>query len=75
MFNQLVQCNTQNDIERCREKHEQRVPAHALEYLARVDDVAQYPGAHCDMGDDKYMYGTTASSGNESMNRANMRAR
>ena len=75
MFNQLVQCNTLHDIERCREKYEHQVPAHALGYLARVNDNAQYPGARCDEGDDVYMYGRTASSGNESMNRANMRAR
>ena len=74
-FNQLLQCNTLNDINRCREKYEDRVPAHALGYLARVPDIGQYPGARCDMGDNVYMYGRTASSGNESMNRANMRAR
>ncbi len=74
-FNQLLQCNTLHDIERCREKHEQNIPAHALGYLARVDNNAQYPGARCEGGDDVFMYGRTASSGNESMNRANMHAR
>ena len=75
MFNQLLQCNTLNEIERFREKHGHKLPTHALGYLARVNNVAQYPGARCGMGDDVCMYGRTASSGNESMNRANKCAR
>jgi hypothetical protein len=51
------------------------VPAHALGYLAQAGDIAQYPGACCDMGENVFMYGRTASSGNESMNRANMHAK
>ncbi len=45
-----------------------------LEYLARVADMEQYPGAHCDMSDNVYIYGRTTSSGNESMNNANKNA-
>ncbi len=75
-FNQLLRCNTQDEINKVREEHEQNVPAQVLQYLARgVLDTSQYPGARCDMGKNIYMYGRTASSGNESMNNANKRAR
>ncbi len=74
-FNQLLQCNTMDDIHRCRDKNEHRVPAHALGYLAQVGDTAQYPGACCDMGENVFMYGWMAQSGNELMNHANMHAR
>jgi hypothetical protein len=59
----MLQCCTVDDIKKCLVENEQKVPAHALEYLARVNDTLQ--------GDDIYMYGRTASSGNESMKNAN----
>ena len=60
-FNQLLRCNTQDEINAVREEHEQNVPAHVLQYLARgVLDTSQYPGARCDMGTNIYMYGRTA---------------
>ncbi len=74
-FNQMLQCFTVNGIVNCHVENEQNVPAHALEYLARVNDTLLYPGAWCAMGDNVYMYGRMASSGNESMNNANKAAR
>ena len=46
-----------------------------LRYLNDFPDTAQYPAARCKMSDTACMYGRSASSGLESMNRANMRAR
>ena len=49
-------------------------PAHAA-YLESLQDDQQFPGARCNKSHentpDVYMYGLTASSGVESMNRAN----
>ncbi len=49
-------------------------PAHAA-YLESLQDDQQFPGARCNKSHDNmldvYMYGKTASSGVESMNRAN----
>lgn len=70
----MLHCYTADDVARCREEYEASVPGHALEYLARVEDSAQYPGVRCEMGENMYMYRRTASSGNESMNRANKMA-
>ncbi len=71
----MLQCFTVNNIKKCHEENaEQNVPAHALEYLARVED-SQYPGVRCaSMSDNVYMYGRTALSENESMNNANKQA-
>ena len=46
-----------------------------ISYLNVLPDTAQYPAARCEMSDIAYMYGRSASSGLESMNKANMRAR
>ena len=40
-------------------------------YLTKIDDTKQYPAARCAMGPGICMYGKSASSGVESMNRAN----
>ena len=73
-FTKLLQCNSMQEINKFFEKWEASVPDHALEYLSRVNNTSQYPGARCKMGEDVYMYGLTASSGNELMNNANQRA-
>ena len=44
-------------------------------YLNNLPDTSQYPAARCEMSETACMYGRSASSGLESMNRANMRAR
>jgi hypothetical protein len=73
-FNQMLQCYTLEGIAKCRADNENNVPDHALEYLSQVNDTAQYPASRCAMDENIIMYGRSASSGNESMNRANMRA-
>ena len=74
-FNQLVNCKNSEEMNKCHEENEVNVPAYALQYLARVNDNGQYPGACCDMGQDVFMYRRSASLGNESMNCANKQAR
>ena len=74
-FNQMLQCYTLEDIAKCRADNENDVANHALEYLSQVNNTLQCPVSHCAMGENVIMYGRLASSGNESMNRANMRAR
>ncbi len=44
-------------------------------YLNNLPDTAQYPAARCEISETACMYGRSASSGLESMNKANMRAR
>jgi hypothetical protein len=44
-------------------------------YLTELQNKEHYPTAHQSMGDDVYMYYLSVSSGNESMNRANMSVR
>ena len=41
-------------------------------YLTKLDDNWQFAAVHCAMGDNICMYGCSASSGVESMNRANI---
>jgi hypothetical protein len=74
-FNQLVNCNTVEEIEVQRNKHLAKIATKTLCYINNVHDTAQYPAARCGMSSNIYMYGWSVSSGNESMNRANQRAR
>ena len=45
------------------------------DYLLKLPDNVQYPASQCAMGQNICMYGCSASSGVESMNKANMEAR
>jgi hypothetical protein len=47
----------------------------SLRYLTKLADERQYPAARCNMADNICMYSKSASSGVESMNRANAVAR
>jgi hypothetical protein len=73
-FNQLVNCNTVEEIEVLRDKHLSKIATKTLRYINNVPDTAQYPAARCAMSLNIYMYGRSASSGNESINRANQHA-
>ncbi len=44
-------------------------------YLTKIPDEKQYAAAHCVMGNDICMYGRSASSGVDAMNRANKNVR
>jgi hypothetical protein len=73
-FNQLVNCNTVEEIEVQCNKHLAKTATKTLCYINNVHDTAQYPAARCGMSSNIYMYGRSASSVNKSMNRANQRA-
>jgi hypothetical protein len=73
-FNQLVNCNTVEEIEVQCNKHLAKISTKMLRYINNLHDTAQYPVARCGMSSNIYMYGWSASSGNKSMNWANQRA-
>ncbi len=73
-LNQLVNCNTVEEIEVLHNKHLAKIATKMLWYINNVPDTAQYPAARCAMSLNIYMYGWSESSGNELMNRANQRA-
>jgi hypothetical protein len=62
------------EIELQRNKHLAKIATKTLWYINNVPDPAQYPAARCAVSLNIYMYGTSASSGNEPMNQANQRA-
>ena len=71
MYNLLVKCSSVAAIRFLKQKYEDKMkPAHVA-YLSALNDDQQYPAARCDKAHDVCMYGKTASSGVESMNRAN----
>jgi hypothetical protein len=79
MYNILMNCNSIGSKQYLKNKYlELMKPAHAA-YLESLQDNQQFPGARCKKSHentpDVYMYGLTASSGIESMNRANDVAR
>ena len=71
MYNRLMQCNNVSSIQYLRSKYSEKIHPSHLHYLGGIDDEQQYPAARCAMSDDIIMYGLSASSGAESMNRAN----
>jgi hypothetical protein len=74
-FNQLVNCTNEEQICQQRDKHLNHISTKAIGYLNKLEDTSQYPAARCAMHGNIYMYSQSASSGNESMNHANSRAR
>jgi hypothetical protein len=75
LYNLLAGCHSMAQLERTKAKYYPDMSPTALHYLQKVDDTHQYPAARCAMGDNICMYGKSASSGVESMNRANSIAR
>ena len=71
-----MKANTQCEIEQIKHKHAPFVNDKALKCLNAVSDAAQYPGARVDVDFGRIiMCQHSASSGMESMNRANKVAR
>jgi len=77
MFNMLVKCSSVSSIRYLKSLYyPQMRPAHTA-YLDALRDDQQYPASRCHKSNDNndvpdiYMFGKTASSGVESMNRAN----
>jgi hypothetical protein len=58
-----------------KEKHLHSLSRDEQNFLIKLSDNVQYPAARCAMGPNICMHGRTASSGVESMNRANMEVR
>jgi hypothetical protein len=75
MYNLLCGCDSVALLKRNREKYYLQMHPSALNYLTKLEDKCQYPAARCAMGDTICMYSKSASSGVESMNRANNLAR
>jgi len=75
MFNQLSNCSTLPSIQAKSALYFPQMNANESAYLQVHKDNEQYPAARCAMQGNICMYSRTASSGVESMNRANMEAR
>ena len=75
LYNLLTGCHSMAQLEKTKAKYYPDMSPTALHYLQKVDDRHQYPAARCAMGENICMYGKSASSGVESMNRANSIAR
>jgi hypothetical protein len=71
MFNVLSNCKTHRAIKMKGDTYFHGMTAIERNYLRKLPDSVQYPAACCAMGADVCMYGRSASSGVESMNRAN----
>ena len=63
-----------DEIQRTKNKYQDKMSTTVLTYVNRLADTAQYPAVRCGMCEDIVMYGCSASSGNESMNCTNNRA-
>ena len=75
MFNVLSNCKTHREITMKSDTFLQGMSDAERQFLTKLPDNVQYPAAWCAMGPNICMYGRSASSGVESMNRANMDVR
>jgi hypothetical protein len=70
-----VACNSTTEIERKKNKYGDKLHPTDNHYLYKLPDECQFPAARCAMGEEICMYGKSASSGVESMNKSNKLAR
>jgi hypothetical protein len=75
MFNLLCSSNSVKQIADYKAKYLNDMHPRDTHYLEKLPDQCQYPAARCAMGDNICMFSKSASSGVESMNRANHLAR
>jgi hypothetical protein len=75
LYNLLCGCHSVAQLEAAKAKHYPNMHPTSLRYLVKLADERQYPAARCNMGENICMYRKSASSGVESMNRANSIAR
>jgi hypothetical protein len=75
LYNLLCGCHSVAQLESAKTKHYPGMHPTSLRYLTKLADERQYPAARCNMADNICMYSKSASSGVESMNRANAVAR
>ena len=71
MYNKLVQCRTQEQVDSMKEKYMPKMHNSDINYLNKLTDTSQYPASRCAMGEGIYMYHRTSSAAVESMNAAN----
>jgi hypothetical protein len=75
MYNLLSSCNSVKQIENNKTKYYNKMHSTNIHYLTKLPDRSQYPAARCAMGNNICMFSKLASSGVESMNKANQLAR
>jgi hypothetical protein len=75
MFNLLSGCNSVAQLATNQQKYYPQMHPTDYYYLTKLDDKCQYAAARCAMGKKVCMYSKSASSGVESMNKANLAAR
>ena len=75
LYNLLCGCHSVAQLESAKTKHYPNMHPTSLRYLTKLADERQYPAARCNMAENICMYSKSASSGVESMNRANAVAR
>ena len=75
MFNLLSSCSTVKNIEMLKEKYLDDMYPSDRHYLLSVPDESKFRAARCAMTSNAQMNGASASSGVESMNRANLPVR
>ncbi len=71
MFNILSLCNSTMEIECKKNKYCDKLHPTDYHYLTKLPDECQYLAARCAMGESICMFGKSASSGVESMNKSN----
>jgi hypothetical protein len=71
MYNLFVGCKSETTLSATRRKFKKKMHATDNHYLFRIPEEMKFPAARCAQGDSVCMYGKSASSGVEAMNRAN----
>jgi hypothetical protein len=75
IYNKLVQCRTQEQVNSMKEKYMPKMHNLDINYLNKLTDTSQYPASRCAMGEGIYMYHQMSSAAVESMNAANKEIR
>jgi hypothetical protein len=70
MYNLLVDCKSVTSLSATRKQYKEKIHPTDNHYLFRIPEEMQYPAARCAQGNSVCMYGKSASSGVEAMNRA-----
>jgi hypothetical protein len=71
VYNLLSGCKSVASLSSTRKKYKDKMHRTDHHYLFSIADEMQFPAARCAQGNSVCMYGKSASSGVESMNRAN----
>ncbi len=71
MYNLLVGCKSVTSLSATRKQFEEKMHPTDSHYLFRISEEMRFPAARCAQGDSVCMYGKSASSSVEAMNRAN----